>query len=118
MTINAIRFPVFQPAMRIISNITNSNPAIVTTTFDHQYKDELICRLDIPPGYGMEEANQLFGQITVIGATTFTIAIDTTFFQPFTTPSTFPQNAQYPQVVPFGENNDTLINATRNVLPY
>ena len=30
-------FPIFLPAMRIITDITRSNPAIVTTSFDNDY---------------------------------------------------------------------------------
>lgn len=116
--ISALRFPVFKPAMRTISNITNSNPAIVTTTFDHGYIDGIIARLDIPLGFGMVQANQKFGTITVTGPTTFTITIDTTYFDAFSAPSTFPENYQEAQVVPFAEINEILTAAVRNVLPY
>ncbi len=118
MTILASQFPVYQPAMRVISNITNGFPAIVTTTFNHQYHTGLIVRLDIPAGYGMTSANQKSGAIIVTGDTTFSIDIDTTNFVPFTTPPSYPQNAQYPQVVPIGELNIYLEYATVNVLPY
>jgi hypothetical protein len=40
-------------------------------------------RLNIPKGYGMQQANQLQGEITVTGDTTFTIDIDTTQMDPF-----------------------------------
>jgi hypothetical protein len=118
MAIRAQPFPVYQPAMRIISNITNEFPAVVTTTFSHQYISGTIIRLVIPLGYGMTQANQLFGEIVVTGATTFSIPIDTTTFDPFITPSTFPENTQYPQSIPFAENNGMLKAATQNVLPY
>lgn len=118
MTILAQQYPVYQPAMRIISGITNSNPASVTTTFNHQYNTGLIVRLDIPSGYGMSQANQLSGAIVVTSPTTFDIAIDSSSFQPFTTPSSYPENTQYPQAVPMGELNIYLNSATFNVLPY
>ena len=118
MPILAVPYPVFQHAMRIISSITNAENALVTTTFNHQYVTGMIVRLNIPQGYGMLEVNQKQGTITVISDTTFTIDIDTTYFNQFTTPSTFPDNSQYPQVVPVGEINQILIAATRNVLPY
>lgn len=85
MAILATRFPVYQPAMRIISSVTNANPAVVTTTFNHQYQSGLIVRLNIAPGYGMQQANQLYGPIIVTGNTTFTIDIDTTYFEPLIT---------------------------------
>jgi len=86
MSILADANPVFQRAMRIISTITNANPAVVTTTFDHQYLTGLIVRLNIPRGYGMTQANRLYGPIVVTGATTFTVDIDTTNFDTFIVP--------------------------------
>lgn len=118
MTILAVALPVYQPAMRIISNITNAFPAEVTTTFDHQYITGTIVRLYVPAGYGMVEANQLKGSIIVTSTTTFTIDIDTTQFTAYETPTTFPEDEQYAQVVPIGEVNGILTAAVQNVLPY
>ena len=118
MAIFAEESPTFQPSMRIISAITNANPATVTTSFDHDYITGLVVRLLFPEGYGMVEANEAQGLITVTGATTFTIDIDTTLFEPFTVPGAFPENAQKPQVVPIGEDNAILTGSTQNVLPY
>ena len=118
MAIQAYPFPVFQPAMRVISSITNGFPAVVTTTFDHQYISGTVMRLYVPVGYGMVQANQLYGDIVVTGATTYTIDIDTTFFDPYLTPSTFPETSQYAQCIPIGENNDILTASVQNVLPY
>ena len=115
MSIQAQTYPVFQPAMRIITNITNGFPATVTTSFAHQYTTGLIIRLILPPGFGMSQANQLSSDITVIDATNFTINLDTTLFQPFVPYSSQPQ---YPQAVPIGEVNSTVYLATKNVLPY
>ena len=109
-------FPVFQPAYRLITAITNAFPANVTTSFDHQYKDGTIIRLDIPPGFGMDEANQLFGSIIVTSPTTFDIDIDTRLFTPFVVPAV--AIPACPQCVPIGEDNDTLKAATVNRLPY
>ena len=118
MPILAIEKPIFQPAMRIIVSITNSFPAIVTTSFAHNYETGDIIRLNIPRGYGMEQANQLKGKIMVTGNTTFEIEIDTTTFDPFSIPIVFPVDQQYPQCTPVGEINSKLTGATRNVLPY
>ena len=118
MSILAIPFPIYQPAMRIISDITNGFPAVVTTTFNHQYLSGLIVRLNIPEGYGMVQVNQLTGTIVVISDTSFEIDLDTTYFDAFTTPGTYPLDAQYPQVVPIGEVNESLRQSTQNVLPY
>lgn len=114
--------PVFEPSMKIILNITNSFPATVTTSVDgvnpanHNYQTGLIVRLVIPPGFGMTQANQLTGAINVISPTMFNIDIDTTTFGVFVMPPNFPQNYQQAQVVPVGEVNSILSEATQNVL--
>lgn len=120
----AVQFPVYKPAMRIILAITNAPLASVTTSLDgttpgnHGYISGTIVRLDFAPGYGMVQANQLTGTIVVTGLTTFTIDIDTTLFQPFAFPATFPENRQYSLVVPVGEINSILTAAVVNTLPY
>lgn len=75
--------PIFQRAMRVISSITNANPAVITTTTNHQYVSGMIMRLNIPKGFGMQQANQLYAPITVTGNTTFSIDIDTTQMDKF-----------------------------------
>ena len=110
--------PIYQPAMRLITAITNDNPALVTTSFAHQYLDGLIVRLDIPIADGMQQANGLIGNITVASPTTFTIDIDTRLFEPFSIPVSAPPYINIcAQVVPVGEINETLYNSTRNILP-
>ena len=114
----AYQYPVFQPVMRVVTAITNAFPALVTTSFAHNYVTGTVVRLIVPPGFGMTQANQLYAPIIVTSSTQFTIAIDTTQFTPFTTPSVYPQTSQYAQCIPFGENNDILTAAYQNVLPY
>lgn len=111
--------PTFKPAMRLITAITQNVFTTVTTSFDHGYTTGLTVRINIPPACGMEQLDGFVGDITVTGATTFTLDIDSTYFQPFAIPA-----APYPiwadtcaQVIPIGENNSMLTEATRNVLP-
>ena len=111
----APEFPTFQRAMRIIASITNSNPAIVTTTFHHDYSTGLIVRLNIPLGFGMQQANQASAAIVVTGETTFTMDLDTSAFDAFMVPS---PSYQCANVTPIGEINEILTQATQNVLPY
>jgi|ERR1700733_3316470 len=115
-TYYAYPFPVYQPAMRLISAITNSFPATVTTTFTHQYITGTIVRIDIPFADGMQELNQQTAPITVTSATTFTIPIDTTSFNSFAIPSVPPYVNTAAQVVPVGEISSILDAATVNVL--
>lgn len=86
MSYQAIAFPIFQPAMRIIAAISNSFPAVIETTFPHQYFTGTIVRLYIPNGFGMVQANKLQGTIAVIDPETFAIDIDTTLFDTFIVP--------------------------------
>ena len=106
--------PIFQPAARLIESITNANPAVVTTTFAHQYQTGTIVRLDIPPADGMQQANQLTGTITVLSPTTFAIDIDTTHFAPFAIPSA-PARITYvcAFVVPIGVTQTSINQAVR-----
>lgn len=109
--------PVYQPAMRLISAITQAFPATVTTTFAHQYVTGTIVRLDIPPADGMQQADQFEGPINVTSTTQFTIPLDTTKFDPFAIPgSPAPYVNVCAQVVPIGEVTETLAAATVNVL--
>lgn len=109
--------PLFQPAMRLIASISNSNPGIVTTTFAHQYQTGTIVRLTFAAIDGMPEVNGKTYTITYTGPTTFTIPIDTTFFQPFNIPVvTDPNINTAAMVVPVGEDNSILYAATQNIL--
>lgn len=119
------QFPTFQPAMRVITNITNAVQAEVTTMYDHQYETGLIVRIDVPPADGMFQINKQAAAITVTSPNTFTIAIDTTNYDPFVIPED-PLNPGLPppliqvcaMAVPIGEVNEQLKQSTRNVLPY
>ena len=110
--------PMFQPAMRLVTDITNANPAVVTTSTDHDYETGDIVRLYVTIWNGMRRADKLQGTITVTSDTEFTIDIDTTGFNAFVTPSTpLPWYIDSTaQVAPVGEVSSKLTNATRNVL--
>src|ERR1700679_3621730 len=108
--------PVYQPAMRLISAITNSFPATITTTFAHQYISGTIVRIDIPFADGMQQLNQQTAPITVINTTQFSIPIDTTLYTAFAIPVGAPPFINTAaQVVPVGEISSTLDAATVNV---
>lgn len=114
-----------KPAVRIIATITQSSPAVVATTIPHGYGVGMIVRLKVAPGFGMIQANNLQGTILDVTDTTFDVDIDTTYFDAFVIPPDQPtkdplivSQAQYAQVVPVGEVNDTIAFAVRNVLPY
>lgn len=118
-TCYAVPEPTFQPAMRLISAITQAVNAQVTTTFDHNYRTGLIVRFYIPRPDGMTQLDGKVGTITVVDDTNFTVDIDTRAFDPFAIPgSPGAHDFTCAQVIPIGEVNSTLDQATRNVLPY
>lgn len=112
--ISPVQYPMFQPAMREIVGITNTYPAIVATSFDHQYYTGLIVRLDIPLSYGMKQLDGWLGQIEVLTPTQFAIDVDATSFDAFVAAA----GEQSPQVIPVGQDSLEIFQATRNVLPY
>lgn len=109
--------PIFMPAMRDISAITNATTAVVTTTFDHGYLTGAIVRLYIPHGFGMTQANRKKGSIEVISSTQFSITLDTSSFDAFVIPSVQPGwNLTPAQVVPIGEDTDTFDSSFMNII--
>ncbi len=114
-TFTALTNPPFKPALRFIANITNANPAVVTTTIPHLYQSGIIARLYIPEDFGMTQANQLFAPITVIDATSFSIAIDTQTFDAYNNPGN--NLARAAMVVPIGEITSDFYSPFVNTLP-
>jgi hypothetical protein len=109
--------PVYGPAMRIITAITNSPFALVTTSFAHGYPNGTVVRFDIPPALGMIQLDQMTSPIVVTSPTTFTITIDTTQFAPFVIPVGLSSKINVCGLsVPIGSNNDTLAPAEINLL--
>ena len=106
---------IFYPRARKIVSITQAVQAVVTTSVDHGYVAGMSVRLNIPDAFGMIQADGLLANIvSVSGAGTFEIDIDTTAFTAFE----FPLAAAYPftqaQCVPVGEETDG--NSNPNLL--
>ena len=110
--------PIMQPAMRQVLAITNATVPQVTTAQPHLYISGTIVRFFVPTNlrgesYGMPQINQQFSEITVTGASTFTLNdINTQFYTPFVVPA---DPNQYALCVPIGENNNTLRAAEHNI---
>lgn len=107
--------PVYRPQVMEIIDISQANPCEVTTTFPHNYLTGTIVRLWIPYTAGIQ---QLAGgeqwEIIVTGAITFTIPVDSTFFDPFILPQVNSPD-QPAQVFPVGENTFMLTMASTNI---
>lgn len=94
----------FSPKRRLVSNVTVANPAVVTTTEDHEYDSGLVVRLFVPSAYGMNVYEE--GTITVINTTSFSVTIDTSNQLAFSSP-TFPgTNYTQAQVIPISGVTD------------
>jgi hypothetical protein len=114
MVIIAQEKPMFQPAMRVVTAISNSNPAIVVTSFAHNYFSGEIVRLNVPDTYGMTQIDKQYGLIKVLGNVTFSIDINSTAYDIFSVPVAPKQVAT---VVPIAEKAEMLKGAVKNVLP-
>jgi len=73
----------FIPNLQYIDNITQSSPAIVTFTSDHNFTVAEWISFRVPPPNGMIQLNNQKAQILSITPTTVTIAVDTSNFYPF-----------------------------------
>lgn len=108
---------VFVPNRKIIQNITNANPAIVTVTEDHGYHPGIFVRIVIPYLGSMFQIDGKVFLIDILSPTTFAVPIDSTNFAPFVlAPLKDGVPIQQAQVIPVGEFI-TLDNAVNNVGP-
>ena len=120
--------PSFKPIVRLISSISRGATTTIVTENAHEYITGMTVRILVPtftdsnigPGgaVGMPQINKMTGKITVIDSTSFSIDIDSTTFDEFVMPVTWPVRIQlHPQVVPISEEYDMTSAAVRNVLP-
>lgn len=108
----------FLPAAKIINNITQANPAVVTTTTDHGYLSGLFVRIIIPYTGSMEQVNDKIYEITVLNNTDFSIPVDSRNFDAFNTaPLWLLTPIQEAQVIPVAEINSSLSQAEENIGP-
>ncbi len=78
----------YTPGVLDLSNVSKANPATVTTTENHSYVVSQEVQFFIPQQWGMRQLNTLTGYVlSVPTPTTFTVNIDTTFFDAFVTPT-------------------------------
>lgn len=75
----------FQPRAHLIADVSIDEFAVVTTTVDHGYIDDMYVRIYVPPIYGM---NIPYTQtmISVLSPTQFLTFLDTRAQQPFVAP--------------------------------
>jgi hypothetical protein len=107
---SVLPYPYWYPARRNIVNITQANPAVITTSVDSTYIAGQSIRLNIPAQFGMIQANGLLVNIISVTGGNITVNLDTTGFTAFT----FPLVAAYAftpaQTIPVGEETDQFSN--------
>ena len=107
--------PIFQPAMRLIEDVILGPTTSIETMQPHLYRTGLIVRILWPQNCGTWQLNNTIGPITVTGASTFTMAVDSTYFDAPAVPSIPVTVHSYPSVVPVGEINPELHQAVHNI---
>jgi hypothetical protein len=108
---NAAHYDMFNPASRVICNITQANPAVVTTLVDHNYAIGDVIKMSVPTACAMTEMDGLNVTITAVTANTFTTATDASGFTAFTYPlAAVGGESQYAQALPLGGATTPLSN--------
>jgi len=109
------------PSALQITAITQSMPMVMTTTYDpltsaNTYIPGMVVKLMVPRSFGMYQANGLLGKIIYVSGAVFTLAIDSTNFDPFIVPAI---TAEQPaSIAPSGSNNTSYDNTTVYNLPF
>lgn len=79
----------YTPAIHNLEDVSRSNPALVTTTEDHEYVINQQVQFFIPKQWGMRQLNLVKGYVlTIPNPDEFTVNINTTNFDAFTIPTT------------------------------
>lgn len=115
--------PLYYPRNRYISAITQAANAQVTTTVAHGLTVGQKVRFSIPEitgvAFGMTELDRTEATVvTVVNAYAFTIDVDTTAMTAFAFPLSADVGAgmSFAQVIPFGMNTATALNAPVDML--
>lgn len=110
------------PSSLILTAITRASPMVVTvsvgnaTTEANTYIVGMAIRLFVPVTYGMRQANNLVGTITVINGSNFTLNLDSSQFDPFVVPS---GNVEQPaSISPAGSRNYQYTNGSNQSVPF
>jgi hypothetical protein len=83
---------------QVIASITQEFPMVITTINNHNYVAGMQIKFLIPLAFGMQQLNNLRGQVTQLTSNTLTINIDSTNFTPFAYPSPLPSAYTFPTV--------------------
>lgn len=128
--------PYYYPSMATIVNISQANPAVITTSISMGLTAGQVVRLRVPSAFGMTQANNIVGivsstsanQITLGGTTgAFSLnnAVNSSAFTAFAWPAAAAVPFTYASVTPVGSgpqingpstfNSDTVDDSTINI---
>lgn len=115
--------PLFYPRRRFITNITQANPAQISTSVAHGFVPGQAVRFSIPSVSGMVQLNsnqannyQTFTVNSVVDDFNFTIVADSTGFTAFTYPTSAQEPVSPPIVSPVGEDTaNALVNVNAEI---
>ena len=118
MTVNEYLVGVIQiPSALEITAITKSCPMVITITVNtdkaaNTYIPGQRIRLDIPFGYGMQQANGLTACITSVSGSNISVDVDSRGFDTFSVPV----SGQMPaSISPSGSRNLSFNNSTNQI---
>lgn len=107
------------PGSFLITGITQASPMVITFTVPansaNTYLIGQLVRLTVPKTWGMYQANGLTGKIIAVGASTMSLNIDSSLFDPFVYNPTSPETPA--SLAPSGSQNLPFSNGT-NQLPF
>jgi len=84
---NETVYNMFNPKKRVIANITQANPGVVTTLVNHTFQTGDKVRIKVPEDCDMVELNDQLVTVTRTGDASFTIGIDTSAYTAFVWPA-------------------------------
>lgn len=88
---------------------------VITVALPNTYIPRMLVKLTVPPDYGMTQADELTAEIVSINGLNLSVAIDSTKFDVFVTPTV---NQEKPaSLAPAGSRNLQYSNST-NLVPF
>jgi hypothetical protein len=94
----------FEPKRKVVTAITNANPAVVTAA-THNYTSDDYVTLNIPLLYGMR-LPRITVKILVVNVNSFSIEYDTSLLDPFVVPGI--ANFSLAEVLPVSAATDNI----------
>jgi hypothetical protein len=111
--------PVIPMFLNVVS-VSQSNPMVVTVSTPNQYLINQLVYFSIPYDYGMQQLNGVTAEIIGVDATNliFSMALDSSGFDPFVIPPTGIFYIRPATVSPAGSRNLSNFNVSIQSVPF